>query len=421
MLSYVAERLKCEKYQNIENNKIARVLLYSVALDCSKPFFSIGFLKNFKYVISASWPHRKCYKPKTLLTIPSKGIDNSFEKNIASFILQDYPDFIINFVVESDHDPAYQKLSQLKKQYTQISKAKQINILTAGITKRCSQKIHNLLHSYHNCPDDIEVLAFADSDICAHSGWLEDMVCLLSQNKTGVTTGYRWFVPEDNNPASISLSIANAKIMQFLGQYKYNQVWGGSMAIKKENFEKLGIREIWPGALSDDYSLSYAVKKAGKKVVFIPGGIVASYEKTTWSKLFEFARRQFLITRVFMPEAWFFALVSSLYAVAGLFGSLEIAIYAMAAGLPDRGFYMAVPIVFVFCQLVNSLLRFFIIKVRLKENFKKMRITIITDFLISPFCSILILVCVLSAAFGRTITWRGVRYKLVSPDKTVVL
>jgi cellulose synthase/poly-beta-1,6-N-acetylglucosamine synthase-like glycosyltransferase len=356
-----------------------------------------------------------------LLTIPCKGIDNSFEKNIVSFLLQNYSDFIINFVVESDRDPAYQKLNQLKSQYAQISKATEINILAAGITTKCSQKIHNLLYSYDNCPCDIEVLAFADSDICVHTDWLEDMVCLLNQKKTGATTGYRWFVPEKNNLASVSLSIANAKITHLLGIYRFNQVWGGSMAILKKNFESFGIPQIWPDVVSDDYSLTYAVKKAGRKVVFIPSAIVASYEKITWRNLFEFARRQFLITRVFMPSAWIFALISSLYAVIGLFGSLAIAIYSIVAGLPNRGFYLAVPIIFVFCQFVNSLLRFFIIKKRLKENFKKMRTTIVADFLTSPFYTIVLLICVLSSAFGRVINWRGVRYKLVSPAKTIVL
>lgn len=384
-------------------------------------FFLWFFYKNFNYTFSASWPHRKFYKPRTLLTIPCKGIDNSFDKNIASFILQNYPDFIINFVVQSDQDPAYQRLTQLKNQYVHISKAKKINILIAGITTKCSQKIHNLLHSYDNCPCDIEALAFADSDICVHTDWLEDMVCLLNQNKTGITTGYRWFVPEKNNLASISLSIANAKITHMLGNYSFNQVWGGSMAILKKNFEGFGIPHIWPDVVSDDYSLTYAVKKANRKVVFIPSAIVASYEETTWPKLFEFARRQFLITRVFMPKAWFFGLISSLYAMTGLSGSLTIAIYSLAAGLPYRNFYLLVPIVFVFCQLVNSLFRFFIIKRRLKENFKRMKTTIIIDFLASPFYTMLILVCILSSAFGRVINWRGVRYKLVSPAKTIVL
>jgi hypothetical protein len=31
------------------------------------------------------------------------------------------------------------------------------------------------------------------------------------------------------------------------------------------------------------------------------------------------------------------------------------------------------------------------------------------------------LVLILSSAFGSTITWRGIRYKLLGPDETIVL
>ena len=49
-------------------------------------------------------------------------------------------------------------------------------------------------------------------------------------------------------------------------------------------------------------SLSYAVKDAHKKVEFVPGCLVATSESTTWAKLFEFGRRQFVITRFYGAE-----------------------------------------------------------------------------------------------------------------------
>ena len=64
------------------------------------------------------------------------------------------------------------------------------------------------------------------------------------------------------------------------------------MAIRVEVFRELGLDRIWPKSLSDDLSLSTAVKKAGKKVAFVPACLVASYESTTWSQLFEFGLTQ---------------------------------------------------------------------------------------------------------------------------------
>jgi len=67
------------------------------------------------------------------------------------------------------------------------------------------------------------------------------------------------------------------------------------MAIRVDVFREIGLDKIWPRTISDDLSLSRAVKKAGKKVEFVPACLVASYESTTWRKLFEFAQRGYEI------------------------------------------------------------------------------------------------------------------------------
>ena len=104
------------------------------------------------------------------------------------------------------------------------------------------------------------------------------------------------------------------------------------MAIRVEVFRKLGLDKLWPKSLSDDLSLSTAVKKVGMKVAFVPACLVASYESTTWPELFEFGRRQFLITRVYAPWTWWFGLLSSLYSVLGIWATAGVAIYAGIIG-----------------------------------------------------------------------------------------
>ena len=142
--------------------------------------------------------------------------------------------------------------------------------------RTCSQKIHNLLYAYRQIPDDIEVLAFADSDICVRPDWLSHLVHRLRLDRTGATTGYRWYVPKKNNFATLALVATNAKIAQLLGNTIFNHAWGGSMAIKVQTFRELGIDKIWQKAVSDDLSLSCAVKDAHKKVEFVPGCLVAT-------------------------------------------------------------------------------------------------------------------------------------------------
>jgi hypothetical protein len=330
---------------------------------------------------------------------------------------------------------------------SQSSKADEVQVLVAGFAQSCSQKNHNLLYCCQRIGSDVEVLAFADSDICVRSDWLSHIVHPLRYPKTGAASGYRWFVPKKSNLASLALSAVNAKIAQLLGNTPFNQAWGGSMAIRVDVFNQLGLDKIWPKALSDDLSLSYAVKKAHKKVVFVPACLVASYESITWRELFEFGRRQFLITRVSTPGTWWFGLSSSLYSILGLWGGAALAIYAATKSQIDNlhlAIFILVPILFFTAQFVRAVLRQKMADKLLnyerratpalsrvegsdarpeqgRGERRAMKAACTADLLFFWLWSPLMLVLILSSAFGRTIIWRGIRYKLLSPTETIVL
>jgi hypothetical protein len=193
------------------------------------------------------------------------------------------------------------------------------------------------------------------------------------------------------------------------------------MAIRVDVFRRLGLDKIWPKALSDDLSLSYAVKKAGKKVAFIPACLVASYESIGWDQLFEFGRRQFLITRVSNPGTWWFGLCNSLYSVLGLWAGAALAVCAAAISDKNLSLFAAVPIVFFTSQMGRAIIRQRMISKLLNEDLPKMKAAIAADILFFWIWSVLLLLIIISSAFGRTIQWRGIRYKLLGPTETVVL
>lgn len=277
------------------------------------------------------------------------------------------------------------------------------------------------MYCYERIGGDVEALAFADSDVCVRTDWLSHIVWPLRKSKNGAASGYRWFIPKKNNPASLALSAVNAKIAQLLGETRFNHAWGGSMAIRVDVFRQVGLDKIWPKTLSDDLSLSCAVKKAAKKVVFVPACLVASYESTTWPKLFEFGRRQFLITRISAPGTWWFGLFSSLYSVLGLYGGTVFAVYAATTGAKNSALFAAVPILFLTGQFIRAILRQKMICKLLEEDLPQMRFAMAADILACWIWSPLLLLFILSSAFGRKITWRGIPYKLLGPTETIVL
>lgn len=378
-------------------------------------------VRNYSYVLSESSESKRPYHPRTALLVPCKGLDAYFNSNVRSFFEQEYDNYYLFFVVESESDPAYGELRAACDKLAGSSRALDVQLLVAGVSASSSQKIHNLLYAIQHVPDDVEVLAFADSDACVHRDWLGRLVRPLWRTKSGVATGYRWFVPMQNNLASLGLSAINAAIAQFLGNSPLNHAWGGSMAVRVDDFRRLNLAAVWSSSLSDDLSLSRAVRRAGMRIAFVPQCLVASFESITWRQLYEFGRRQFLITRVYTPGAWWLGLLASLGSVVGLWGSLALAVHAAAIHAQHLALYAAVPAVFFAGQLLRAVLRQVVAARVLPEHLVRLYPAAVADVLGGWFWSLVLFTMLLSSAFGRTIRWRGIRYKLVSPSEVRVL
>jgi ceramide glucosyltransferase len=384
--------------------------------------FSTLPVRNYFFDLAKYDKKHKRYAPCVALIIPCKNLDENFDQNIASFYSQDYENYILWFVVEDKADSAYEPLCRLKDKLAGSTKATDVQILVSGVGQECSQKIHNLLYAYRRISKNIQTLAFADSDICVKPTWLHHLVYPLRHPETrGASTGYRWFVPKTNNFATLALSAINAQIAQLMGNTPFNHAWGGSMAIHVHIFRDLGIERLWEKAVSDDFSLSCAVKDGRKKVEFVPGCLVATSESTTWAKLFEFGRRQFVITKVYAPQTWSFAVFSSIYAAFGLWGGIALAIYAHVTHNPHVWFFTAVPVLFFAMQFTRAILRQCTASKVLADDWPKLKRAALADIALFWFWSLLMLTLILSSAFGRTIRWRGISYKLISKSETIVL
>ncbi|OHB59707.1 MAG: hypothetical protein A2173_05630 [Planctomycetes bacterium RBG_13_44_8b] len=377
--------------------------------------FVIQIFRHYRYVLKKFAEKHITYHPKVALIIPCKGIDTAFDRNISSFYRLDYDDFEIIFVTESTDDPAYSHLRDFKKRFENASKAFRIRILVAGLATEGSQKLHNLLYACRNVEDDIKVFAFADSDICVQENWLSSLVYPLRKEKYGVSTGYRLYVPLKNNLATLALSALNAKIAEMLGPTIFNCAWGGSMAIHVSLFKKLEIDKIWQRAASDDLTITREVKKAKRQVAFAPGCFVASFEQTDWRGLFEFARRQYVITKVTVPGTWWFGLLSSLFSILGLWGFAGLTVFLWYKDIDSFYIFPTTAIIFFAAQLTRALLRQRMIPRLFPAEAEKMKVAAVVDIIGSPFWSWLMFFCIASSAFGRTINWRGIRYKLTGP------
>ncbi|MCJ7728625.1 MAG: hypothetical protein MUO27_01905, partial [Sedimentisphaerales bacterium] len=120
-------------------------------------------------------------------------------------------------------------------------------------------------------------------------------------------------------------------------------------------------------------------------------------------------------------RTWWFGLLSSLYSVLGLWATAAIAVYAAATGDKNLPLFAAVPVVFFASQLLQALLRQKMISSLLEKDWPQLKAACVADILAFWVWSLLLLFLIISSAFGRTICWRGICYKLLGTTETIIL
>src|SRR5688500_5144276 len=134
----------------------------------------------------------------------------------------------------------------------------------AGLSENCGQKVHNLQFAIQSLPSEYSVVAFIDSDCFVRSDWLRNLVRSVLLDSQHAASGYRWF-SADQNFASLLRSAWNSTVLTlFKEKGKDNFAWGGSTAISRDSFDGSRVLEFWRGSVSDDYSLTQALKTSGR-------------------------------------------------------------------------------------------------------------------------------------------------------------
>ena len=117
-------------------------------------------------------------------------------------------------------------------------------------------------------------------------------------------------------------SVWDAVALSRLGPGDCSFAWGGAMAIRRETFHDLDIREHWKDTVSDDYSLTAAVHAAKLTIAFAPGAMVPCFERISAGQALAWMRRQMTITRVYNARLWWLALVGHVLYCGGMAASV---------------------------------------------------------------------------------------------------
>lgn len=355
--------------------------------------------------------------PRVAVILPIKGVDDDTHANIQALLDQDYPDYRLIFAVESDDDPV---VAVLEKLATEDSR---IEIVVAGLATSRGQKVHNQLAAVERTSEQDKLLAFVDVDAKPQPHWLRALVAPLGRDEIGATTGYRYYVPVTDHTANKIVSVLNAQVAALLGPYRRTLAWGGSMAIRRPDFDAFGIHEAWQHALSDDYVLTYCVKTKGKsRIHFVAQCLVASEANFNWASLFEFAVRQYRITKVCAPMVWVTALLGAMAYLFAFGYTFSRSVYGLFHHLAYFELYRQMAM-FAGLYGLSAMRGYMLVRggeELLPEHRRAIRSAMGWATFGMPWCYFVNFLALAGAAFGRTIVWRGISYRMVSRIQTQV-
>ena len=209
--------------------------------------------------------------PPVLVFVPCKGVSRELKENINAMLRQDYSDYKFFFITESESDPAASLLASI------ASKNERAHHLIAGQAIHCCQKNHNLLKGIdyvHQKNIKGEIYVFADMDICPTGDWLTNITLPLADKSVFAVSGYRSLVPRSNKFSEHLHAAFNALQCLAMTENRYSGMWGGSMALHRNAFEKYAVYEKWSTAMVDDMSLTSIIKKYNLKRIFSPDCLV---------------------------------------------------------------------------------------------------------------------------------------------------
>lgn len=380
------------------------------------------------------------FTPFCSIIAPCRGLDEDLAENLRALFRQNFPRCEIVFVVDDETDEAVSVIKRLMSEPSalasdltrpsspnsnlqtpnrSLSQTVPTKLIVAGKAFDESQKVHNLRRAVLEVSPESKVFVFVDSDARPCEDWLRNLIAPLQDETVGCATGYRWFVSKKLGFASELSSVWNASVASALGaNARNNFCWGGSMAMRREIFEKLDMREKWRGTLSDDFAVTRALKEADLPIRFVPQALTATFENCNWRELLEFTTRQMKITRVYAAHLWKASLIGSMV-FFGVFWTGVALLFSLSGG----HFWLTLlllSVIFAF-GAGKAFLRLQAVKLVLKNYERELNRQFYTHLVLWTISPALYFYNSVCALFSRKIVWRGIGYELKSATETAIL
>jgi cellulose synthase/poly-beta-1,6-N-acetylglucosamine synthase-like glycosyltransferase len=355
------------------------------------------------------------HAPRVAVLCPCKGVEPGLERNLVSLTEFNHQNYEVFFIVASASDPVVPILNRV------ISSSRpKAHLIVAGQPQNCGEKVNNLSVAVGELPEEFEVLVFADSDGRPGRSWLQRLTAPLDDDRIGATTTMRWMIANRGNLATALLAAWNAPIVTLLSEKGRNFCWGGGTAIRRTVFEGIGVLEEWRTSVSDDYSITKALQRAGRSIFFVPECLTVSFVETDFKGLLEFSNRQILITRVYAQKIWRTAAATHLlYCVTVVLG-LGLMIGDLIGERP--ALHIAALLILIFLlSAIRASLRVIAVTEILPASKAQIMNQAWVNIALPAAIPFLYLTNFTHSLLTRKIRWRNIHYELISADQTRII
>ncbi|QOV21221.1 glycosyltransferase [Anabaenopsis elenkinii] len=356
--------------------------------------------------------------PKTAVILCLRGADPYLSDCVEALLNQNYPEYDLKVIVDSQQDPAWQIVTETIK----AQEARNVQVSPLRIIRyNCSLKCSSLLQAVSELDDSYDAIAVVDADTIVHTNWLRELVTPLAHPHVGATTGNRWFVPThiptQNYWGSLVRYIGNVSTV--VQMYLFQVPWGGTLAIKTEVLRQTGLLDKWGEALGEDFMIHKILKEHGLRVKFVPSLIMLNREECDLLSFIESLKRQLFYCRLYHPS-WL-AIIGDVVSSI-LFPSMAIVLFLLS--LLDTQWELTALLLSTYCiYTVGLLLITLILELGVSQVIRahgqpitKLSLDIVRKILIAiPLTQWIYGLAFISSLGMSTVKWRGIIYRVEDP------
>ena len=260
-------------------------------------FLAAGFIRALRRFRRKRLDDEACPKAAVILCI--RGADPFLDDCLAGLFRLDYPQHDVHVVVDNRRDPAWEVVERA------VEREGATHVRIHALTDRrdtCSLKISGVLQAIAELDESHRIVALLDSDTIPHPGWLRELGAPLADDRVGVSTGNRWYMPDEISWGSLVRYMWNAGAVVLM--YRFGIAWGGSLAMRTSFLRETDLLQRLGRAFGEDNTICRCVRRERLRVAFVPSVTMVNREACSLTSFFHFLQRQLLSVRLHNPWWW---------------------------------------------------------------------------------------------------------------------